>query len=131
VIVENENLETFYVYRSLHSDESWGAIVASSTINKLPNADFCMKVFARNPKEAIARARNLYEKLHKYDNSKKNIRYFTAAALRPITEGLVNSKDGFTSIERNADIAVRIAIATNEAYNKYFQELEDDDLNSE
>jgi len=118
-------LETFYVYKSLHSDESWRAILSGGNIKELPNIDFGMRVFALNEKEAIARARSLYEKIHTYDSDKENIRKFAAAALKytlskySITDGL-NDK-----IKNISQITMKIAIGLNDEYNKYFEQLKE------
>ena len=76
-------LEHYYVYRSLHSDESWGAVLSISSTGKLPNLDFGMHIYARNEKEAIGRARDIYERVHKLDSSRDNIKRFAAAARLP------------------------------------------------
>ena len=83
---EASNLETFYVYRSLHSDETWGALLGCSNVCILPNVDFGMLVYARNEREAILRGRELYERIHKNDSDKDNIRRFVYSALRQAME---------------------------------------------
>jgi len=86
------NNESFYVYRSLHSDESWGAVLLGSSTKNLPNIDFGMRVFAQNEKEAIARALKLFEKYHRFDTSKKNVKEFMTAAIESIANGYVGQQ---------------------------------------
>jgi hypothetical protein len=123
-------LETFYVYRSLHSDESWNAVLGICRISKLPNVDFGMRVFAKNEKEAIARGRDLYEKIHKWDSDKDNIRRFAAAALKSMSSGIVGKGPlkgiGGSEIKTIAEVTMKLAIATNEEYNKYFESLDNE-----
>jgi len=107
-------LEKFYVYRSLHSDESWGAVLVSGEISKLPNIAFGMKVFAFNEKEAIGKAKQIYDRLHVYDNDKRNIREFAIGALRYF------SKMGPTAA---ANKAMAYAIKMNDRYKKHFEKL--------
>jgi len=126
------SLDTFYVFRSLHSDETWGAILAIQEANKLPNVDFGMKIFAKNEKEAIARGRDLYEKIHKWDSDKDNIRRFAAAALKSVSAKLfenslvkdINNK----RVEAMAKMAMRLAIATNREYTKHFKDINNENV---
>jgi len=75
-------LEKFYVYRSLNNDETWGAVTLHNYLSILPNVDFGMRIFAKNEKEAIGKAKATYDKIHVYDSDKENIRRFAAAALK-------------------------------------------------
>jgi hypothetical protein len=123
-----EPLETFYVYRSLHSDESWGAVLACGSIRKLRNIDFGMRVYAVNEKDAITRARYLYEKIHAYDSDKENVRRFAAAALKStsahyIGKGPLN-KVSDEEIRELAKITMKMAVETNEEYNRHFERLQ-------
>jgi hypothetical protein len=106
-------LETFFVYRSLHSDESWGTVLGDASISNLPNADFVMKVFANNEKEAISKARKLYDKIHHYDSDKDNVRRFACAALKAMV-----SKH--SDVEQAAMAAMRYAIEMNDEFTKHF-----------
>ncbi|MHA2280149.1 MAG: hypothetical protein ACXAC5_04645 [Promethearchaeota archaeon] len=123
-----EPLETFYVYRSLHSDESWGAVLADADIRKLPNIDFGMRVYAINEKGAIARARYLYEKIHAYDSDKENVRRFVAAALKTTSAHYIGkgplSEVSDAQIRELSKIATKMAIMANEEYNNYFEQLQ-------
>jgi len=114
-------LETFYVYRSLHSDESWNAVLADSSLRKLPNIDFGMRVFAINEKEAIARAKDLYEKIHAYDSDKENIRRFAAAALKSTVTYHIGNKLNDEDIKKLSALTMRLAVELNKEYNKYFE----------
>jgi hypothetical protein len=122
----DNSLETFYVYRSLHSDESWKAILADGSLRKLPNIDFGMRVYAINEKEAITRARYLYEKIHAYDSDKENIRRFATAALKSTSAHYIGrgplDKISDEDIEKLATITMRVAVQLNEEYNRYFEE---------
>ena len=111
---ENNNLEKFYVYRSLHSDESWGAVLLPGDICRLPNIAFGMKVYASNEKEAVSQAKQVYERIHIYDNDKKNIREFVCAIL---------SKEGMAGTTAIKNILTN-AITINEQFNNHFKRLE-------
>jgi len=115
----DDNLETFFVYRSLSPNESWGTLLGVSPISFLPNADFVMRVFAKNEKEAITRARLLYEAIHKYDSDKDNVRRFACAALKV---AVINQADPDTA----AEWAMTRAVAMNRTFNKHFAELDVD-----
>ena len=114
----DNNLETFFVYRSLHSNESWGAVLGDSPISALPNSNFVMKVFAKNEKSAIARARDLYQVIHKYDSDKDNVRRFACAALKT---AVVNHADPNNA----AEWAMERAVAINKRFTQHFKELDD------
>lgn len=115
------DLETFYVYRSLHSDESWGAILGCSHVCRMPNVDFGMRVFARNEKEAIMRARDLYERIHKNDSDRDNVRRFVYSALRQaMEEGL--------SPEEAADKAMQYAVTLNKKFKSHFDEEDGEEV---
>ena len=116
---ESDTVEKFYVYRSLHSDESWGALLMSGDMSKLPNITFGMKIFATNEKNAIAKAKAIYDRLHTYDSDRRNIREFAAAALR-----CFSGKMGATAA---ANKAISYAVKTNERYKKYFEGLGEND----
>jgi len=119
------DLETFYVYRSLHSDESWGALLADAPIYKLPNIDFGMIVYAENRKQAISRARDLYEKIHANDSDRKNIREFSTCVLGAVSRAMLKNGGSFDGKEEKiTKSALNIAIKMNEAFNEYFFENE-------
>ena len=111
---EHDNLEKFYVYRSLHSDESWGAVLLPGDICRLPNIAFGMKVYAISEKEAISKAKQTYDKIHIYDNDKKNIREF-------VKELLVSAPAVYTD---NLNEIMSCAVEMNEIFKKHFKELE-------
>ena len=114
---EVSTLEGFYVFRSLHSDESWGAlIIGSSMPSKLPNIDFGMKVYATNEKEAIGNAKTIYDRIHAYDSDKENIRRFAAAALKYFIQDC--------SEQIAAEKSMKYAVALLDEYNKHFNEVE-------
>lgn len=117
---KESNLEYFYVYRSLHSDESWGALLGCSAAGNLPNIDFGMIVYATNEKRAIARARDLYEKVHKYDSDKDNLRRFTCSALKAAVEAGKSPEEAATS-------SMKYAKRMNEVFRKHFEETKDND----
>jgi len=116
--MNDPGLERFYVYRSLNPDESWGAVICEGNLDKLPNIDFGMRVFAVNEKEAIARAKKEYDKIHAHDSDKENVRRFAAAALKHF---ILNE-----SPEVAAKKSMSCAIALLEQYNTYFQGLKDE-----
>jgi len=122
-------LETFYVYRSLHSDESWRAVLADGNLRKLPNIDFGMRVYAINEKEAITRARYLYEKIHAYDSDKENVRRFAAAALKSTSAHYIGrgplSSISDEDIKKLAVVTMRMAVELNEEYNRHFEKKEE------
>jgi len=111
-IKDPQALEKFYVYRSLHSDESWGVVLVSGEMHKLPNITFGMKVFEVNEKAAIAKAKKIYDRIHLYDNDKRNVREFVAAYIYK----------GY-----KAKAALRKAIEMNEEYKEHFKGLEEND----
>lgn len=121
-------LETFYVYRSLLPNESWGAVLAECKIIHIPNINFGMHIFARNKKEAIARARDLYERIHIYDSDKKNISKFTAAALKTISKYLTlePGENISNKLQTIAELAIQLAVQTNKKYNEYFRKLSEE-----
>lgn len=119
------NLETFYVYRSLHSDESWGAVLASSNICKLPNIDFGMVVYATNKKQAISRARDLYERIHASDSDRKNVREFATCVLGAVSRAMLKNGGSFDGKEEKITrSALSIAVKMNEVFNEYFYNIE-------
>lgn len=110
-------LERFYVYRSLHRDESWGALIIGNSLSeRLPNIDFGMRVFATNEKEAIGKAKIIYDRIHAYDSDKENMRRFVAASLKHFIQN--------NSAEVAAEKAVEYAVATLDKYNNYFNKVE-------
>ena len=117
----NSDFDKFYVYRSLHQDESWGALILdSSTLNNLPNLSFGMKIYARNEKEAIIKAKLVYDKIHAYDGDKKILSEFMAVALGPLVwfQGDKNYPDIVAEKSLNyAKVALK-------QYNEHFNELE-------
>lgn len=118
--IDKIKLETFYVYRSLHSDESWGAILSSADIGQLPNIDFGMTVYAINEKRAIARARDLYEKIHKFDTARDNVRRFAASAIKSVVKSYMQRCDRLSDGEREAIAKETMGIALE--LNRQFQE---------
>ncbi len=118
-----QRLEKFYVYRSLHRDESWGAmILCDSTVARLPNIDFGMRVFATNEKEAIGKAKMVYDRIHAYDSDKENMRRFVAASLKYCLRRYETEKIA-------AEKAVECAVHTLNKYNEHFNQLEKEDNN--
>lgn len=111
---EDTELDKFYVFRNLFNNESWGAkVIGSETLSSLPNIDFGMKVFARNEKEAIAKAKLIYDRIHAMDGDKENIRRFFAARLQTF------------DIERDlVTKALKDAIEANKQFNDYLKEIE-------
>lgn len=117
------DVERFYVYRSLHRDESWGAIIMSGGMpHGLPNIDFGMKIYARNEKEAIAKGKLNYDKIHTYDSDKENIRRFAAAALK-------HCMKKYESKGTAASKAMEYAVLINAEFNEHFRQLEEEKNN--
>jgi len=128
--IDASPLEKFYAYKSLHSDESWGAMLAIAGLYKLPNVSFGMMVYAINEKEAISKARVLYERIHKWDSDKDNVRRFVTAALN---EMLQTYKEKHPDMPLDqweyhliGDMAVRSAVETNQSFVKHFDKLEEE-----
>ena len=122
----DSKLETFYVYRTLNpGDESWGAIIGLKSTLSLPNLSFGMKVYAVNEKAAIARGRDLYDRIHKFDNDKDNIRRFAASALKTNIKIYAGSIEGPNEkqLEDLASVSMNMAVTLNKQYRKYFDEL--------
>jgi hypothetical protein len=111
---KSQTLEKFYVYRSLHNDESWGTVLLSSIVSKLPNISFGMKIYEKNEKAAIAKAKEVYSKLHMYDNDKKNIREFVTSILHYFLD-----MDPVAAASK----AMTYAIEMNSKYKEYFRNL--------
>ena len=122
------DLEKWYVYRSLHSDESWGAMLIDAR-EVLPNCDFVMKVYATNEKEAIGRGRDLYEKVHKNDGKKDNIKRLTASTISTVLAKVYENSDGpvlnDNTIHDVAVLAVKLAVKADEEYEKAVKNLDD------
>lgn len=115
-------LDAFYVYRTLHSDESWNAILGICNVNKLPNIDFGMMIYAKNEREAIARGRHLYEKIHKWDSDRDNIRRFAAAALKSTIAYHLGK--GPLDFDELAKVTMNMAMALNREYKSHFDRLD-------
>lgn len=116
--MDNSFLEKFYVYRCLGEEEKWGALILDSGLDKLTNVAFGMRVFANNEKAAIGRARDLYEKIHKYDSDKDNIRRFACSALKKMISSSADPK-------KVARTSMEYAIAMNEVFKAHFENLEE------
>lgn len=86
--MEDENyieLEKFYVYRKIsYESEAWGAILLGSPTDKLPNINFGMRIFAKNEKEAIDRARRKYDETYDVHNKDKMVKDFANKAMSAI-----------------------------------------------
>ena len=120
---DNDDIDKFYVYRSLHNDEAWGAkVINIATLEHLPNISFGMKIFAKNEKEAIAKAKVVYDRLHLLDGDKENIRKFVAAILGSEKTDMFD-KNKFVFIQR----AMEYAIEANDQFNQYFNDLRNQD----
>ena len=111
--MDQSHLEKFYVYRSLGEEERWGALILDSGLGRLPNISFGMRIFAINEKAAIARARNLYEEIHKYDSDKDNVRRFACSILKQ------TRADGMDA-DSAAGVSLKYAIAMNKVFKNYF-----------
>lgn len=116
---ESIELEKFYVYRSLHSDNSWGTVVFGSDVCKLPNVSFGMKVFAKNEIEAVSKAKEAYDRIHGLDMSKENIRKFSSAALRALIVS-----PSISDPEEISQKALEYAIQMNQKFREHFGEIE-------
>lgn len=122
--------ENFYVYRSLHSDESWGAIIVGSH-SSIPNCDFLIKVEATNEREAITKGKTLYDKIHKFDSVKSNVKYFAGAALKSVVSAVCDSPKALAEIHNDTvshitRTSMRLAIAMNREYEQYFESIKDE-----
>ena len=121
------DLESFYVYRSLHSDESWGAVLSQATTYKIPNISFGMKVFAKNEREAIIRARNLYERYYGSESSEKMISSFAAEAIGPVVAESVRNVNFNDAMMRNAaQLILKFSVIMEEEYRKHKEEIRDE-----
>jgi hypothetical protein len=124
--IANEDIiiEKFYVYRMLDEESRWGAVILGDKLTeRLPNLAFGMKVFAPNEKEAIAKAKVVYDRIHAYDSDKENIRRFASAVLKSFSVYARGAAD--KEIAEMATEVMKFAAKTNEEYNKYFRELEE------
>ena len=125
------DLESFYVYRSLHSDESWGAVLSQSTTCRLPNISFGMKVFAKNERAAIIRARNLYERYYGSESSERMISSFATEAIGPIVaESVRNVNFNETMMRNAAKLVMKFSIVMEEEYRKHTEEVKDEQENA-
>ncbi len=109
------NLETFFVYKSLHSDDSWGAVIVSQSA-KLPNSSFLMKVYAVNEKEAIVKGQEAFNKINKRDRH-SDLRFFVSSALQSIK---TFSKDRVEIAKQ----AVELGGAVDKAFDDYLTKNE-------
>lgn len=105
-------LETFFVYRCIGPDDVWGTIIGSSIINNLPNSDFVVKIFSRNEREAICKAKELYDKIHHHDSDKGNIKQFICYALNIM---LTKHSDINTATEAT----MKCAVSMNNKFKEY------------
>jgi hypothetical protein len=123
--VSDVELEAFYVYRSLHSDESWGAVVkCGKAMAALPNVDFGITVLANNEKKAIARGRDLYERIHKLDSDRSSIREFAKEALNSIIEVKKSELGSIQGYEQEiAQTAMKLAVEMNDEFKRYFDNV--------
>lgn len=121
-----DNLETFYVYRSLHSDESWGATLATSGIKSLPNIDFGMTIYAKNEKEAIYRARTLYERIHQEDSEKSDIKDFTKEAMNALVNAYGQAQGVKGIEEKIAKSSLILAVEVSNLLKKHFRNTGED-----
>ena len=119
--MSSSDLEVFFAYRSLHSDESWGAVLGCAEVSTLPNIDFGITVYARNEKEAVTRARDLYERIHQFDSDRNNVREFAKEAFNSIIDKdynrFLNSSKEVTSM------AVNAAVEMNDEFKRYFEKV--------
>lgn len=122
--MDSSGLETFYVYRSLHSDESWGAALGCATIASLPNIDFGMTVYARNEKEAIARAKDLYERIHHLDSDRNNVREFAKEALNSVVRSKLRNGEDIEGKETDiAKSTMKVAVEMNDEFKRHFEDV--------
>lgn len=122
--MDSNSLETFYVYRSLHSDESWGAALGCGTIASLPNIDFGMTVYASNEKEAIARARDLYERIHHLDSDRNNVREFAKEALNSVVRSKLRKGEKIEGKEKEiAKSTMKVAVEMNDEFKRHFENV--------
>lgn len=84
-----------------------------------------MKVFARNEKEAISRARILYEAIHKYDSDRDNIRRFACAALKSVVKH--DLRQDRPNPEYAASCAMDYALRMNEEFSRHFDAIKVED----
>lgn len=116
-------IEKFYVYRTLGPDNTWGAIILGDRMaERLPNLSFGMKIFAQNEKLAVAKAKEVYDKIHAYDSDKENVRRFISSVLKSLLSHAPNAD--YNDTQAIAEKALKIAVQCNDEYNKYFEELE-------
>lgn len=111
-------IEKFYVYRELGDESKWGALILGDNLaDRLPSLAFGMRVFAKNEKEAISKAKEVYDRAHAFDSDKENIRRFASSALKGYIEVYgAHGKDG-----EIADRSMSLAVKMNERYNEYFK----------
>lgn len=123
--MDSNSLETFYVYRSLHSDESWGATLGCASVTSLPNIDFGMMIYAKNKKEAIARARDLYERIHYLDTDRNNVREFAKEAFNSVVRSKLKKGEEIEGKEKEiARSTMRAAVEMNDEFKRHFENIE-------
>jgi len=126
--LEDSSLDSFYVYRSLHSDESWGAILSQCNTFKLPNISFGMKVYARNEREAIIRARDLYERNYNPTGIQKVALAFASESIAPIiAKSMRETNFNPTIMKDAAKLIMRFSHAMEQEYRNHLKELHDED----
>lgn len=122
--MNESHLETFYVYKSLHSDESWGAILGGASVNVIPNIAFGMTIYAKHEKEAISRARDLYERIHYLDNDKRNVREFAKEALNSVVRAKLKGGGDIEGKEEEiAKSTMRVAVEMNREFERHFEDV--------
>jgi len=110
--------ETFYVFKPIALNEAWDAIIGDSLINNISNSSFIIKVFAKNKRDAISRGRDLYERIHKLDRDKENIKYFAGCVL----SGNMNNPPEVT-----AENSLAFAVAMNDKFKEHFRKIEQEE----
>lgn len=111
---ESQTLEKFYVYREFGKSEKWHALLLESDLSRLSTIDFGMKVYAISEKEAVSKAKQVYDKIHIYDNDKKNVREFITGILHYFLD-----MDPIAAASK----AMTYAIEMNNKYKEYFRNL--------
>jgi len=120
-------LDTFYVFKMLGSDESWGVVLDGTSVGRLPNVRFGIKIEAHNEKEAIHLARQAYERTYRYRCSKSNVRKFASSALIAVMQNaLKNNNHSFSDgdVKAITQSVMNVALQLNDSYENHFNEMD-------
>jgi len=83
-----------------------------------------MMVYAMNEKEAIARAKDLYERIHHLDSDRNNIREFAKEALNSVVRSKLRNGEEIEGKEEDiAKSTMKVALEMNYEFKRHFEDV--------